>query len=58
VLSQPDLVAASLIDYLRRHPEFAETETTPSRFLTTGSPIQVGRIASRFLGETVDFDAA
>jgi glutamate racemase len=62
VLSQPDLVAASLGEYLKRHPEFrpdvSEMDRVPRcRFLTTGDPQHVSRIASRFLGHKVTFAA-
>lgn len=62
VLSQPELAAASLADYLRRRPEFAGRGRSPSqppcRFLTTGDPATVGRIAGRFLGRPIAFEAA
>jgi glutamate racemase len=57
LLSQPELVAASLKDYLRRHPEFAGSGVGSVRFLTTGAPEQVSRIASRFLGQAVRFES-
>jgi len=62
VLSQPDLVAASLHEYLRRHPEFRISGADPNirrqcRFLTTGDPVYVTGIAGRFLGRGVIFTA-
>lgn len=57
ILHQPDLVAASLEDYLVRHTEFkAEREDAGRlRFLTSGDPGAVSRIASRFYGANVRF---
>jgi glutamate racemase len=56
VLSQPDLVARSLVAYLARHPEFDHREAAPStHFLTTGQPDPVSRLASAFFGRPVDF---
>ncbi len=57
VYSQPNLVAASLDDYLRRRPEMlgAGTET---RFLTTGDPVNVSRKATQFLRRQVPFEPA
>jgi glutamate racemase len=54
LLSQPDLAAASLEDYLRRHPEFA-VPSGESRYVTSGDPVKVSAIASRFLGEQIRF---
>ncbi|PZX17755.1 glutamate racemase [Palleronia aestuarii] len=56
LFSQADLVAASLADYLERHPGIAGGGT--SAFLTTGDPIRVGRSATRFLRRQIAFDAA
>ncbi len=60
LLHQPALVADSLADYLARHPEFpaAPRDAGGMRFLTTGAPDHVGRVAARFFGRTVDFEAA
>lgn len=62
MLSQPNLVADSLASYLKRHPEFDTPSHASSpgstRFLTTGDPEVVGRIAQRFLGHPVVFRAA
>lgn len=57
ILSQPALVAASLEDYLRRHPEFdpraqAAVETA---CYTTGDPAKATARAARFFGETIPF---
>jgi glutamate racemase len=57
VLSQPDLVAASLADYLRRHPDRASTGGG-RRFLTSGDPARVSDRAALFLGRPVRFEAA
>jgi len=57
VYSQADLVAASLQDYLARHPDMLGTGTE-SAFLTTGDPAKVSRQATQFLRRKVDFVAA
>ena len=56
VYSQPDLVAASLADYLARHPGIAGEGA--SGFLTTGDPRRVSDRATRFLRRPVAFEAA
>lgn len=57
VFSQPELVAASLADYLERRPEMLGTgrETV---LLTTGDPAAVSRHATRFLRREIAFRAA
>ncbi len=54
VYSQPNLVAASLADYLKRHPEMAG-EAGESLFLTTGDPLKVSNQATRFLRRKIGF---
>ncbi|TNE62458.1 MAG: glutamate racemase [Alphaproteobacteria bacterium] len=39
--SQPEIVAASLADYLARHPEYIRSGTGTVRLLTTGRPADV-----------------
>lgn len=63
VMSQPELVAESTRLYLLRRPEYAAGGRRPvgepqCRFLTTGDPEQVSRIARRFLGRGIAFEAA
>jgi glutamate racemase len=57
VYSQPSIVAASLADYLERHPGMlgAGDETL---FLTTGNPRKVSDQATRFLRRKIEFRAA
>ncbi len=56
VLSQPEIVADSLADYLTRRPQFAgEGDVT---YLTTGDPVETGRRAELFLGRQLPFRAA
>jgi glutamate racemase len=55
--SQPALIAASLGDYLRRHPEFAGGSGAAS-WLTTGDPAAVGARAAVFTGQPLPFVAA
>lgn len=56
ILSQPDLVAASLERYLVRRPEFTEWAATATPvFATTGNPERVSPLASRFIGRPTVF---
>lgn len=57
LVSQPQLVADSLAEYLARHPRF-RGGSGQVRFLTTGSPEQVGAGAARFLGAPAAFEPA
>jgi glutamate racemase len=54
MVSQPDIVAQSLFDYLRRHPRFAGGEGKVA-CLTSGDPEAVGRRAEIFIGAPVTF---
>jgi len=56
VFSQADLVAASLADYLQRHPDKAGKGT--AGFLTTGDPKRVSDRATQFLRRPITFTAA
>jgi glutamate racemase len=60
LLSQGELVARSLADYLNRHAEIASqcTQTGNRRFLTTDSPADFSRQASVFWGERVEAEQA
>lgn len=55
IVSQPDVVAASLRDYLLRHPEFASKGRGTTRYLTTGDAVHVTKISRAFCGEKVTF---
>ncbi|MEQ3626603.1 MAG: aspartate/glutamate racemase family protein [Celeribacter sp.] len=57
VYSQPDLVAASLADYLARRPEMRGSGEERI-FLTTGDPRKVSNKATQFLRRRIDFTAA
>ncbi len=57
VFSQPALVADSLADYLKRHPEMRGAGEAPM-FLTTGDPRRVTDQATRFLRRKAEFHAA
>lgn len=57
VFSQPDLVAASLSDYLKRHPDKLG-KGKEAMFLTTGDPARVSDQATRFLRRKMDFVSA
>ena len=55
VFSQAALVAASLMDYLDRHPDMKGNGTV-SKFLTTGDPRNVSDRATQFLKRKIDFE--
>lgn len=57
LLSQPEVVADSLEDYLVRHPYYAELDGSAEhvRFLTTGDPRAVSRVAQIFWPEAPVF---
>ena len=57
VYSQPELVAASLEDYLNRHPGILGA-ASESLFLTTGDPVEVSHRATQFLRRKITFRAA
>lgn len=57
VFSQPEIVAASLDDYLRRHPEMLGPGTR-HRYLTTGDPVAVGQRATTFMRRAIAFEPA
>ncbi len=57
VYSQPLLVAESLDDYLKRHPEMLGTGSG-TRFLTTGDPARVSGKATQFLRQPIRFESA
>ncbi len=57
VLSQAKLVAASLADYLERHPDMGGADV-PGCCLTTGDPGRVSDRATQFLRRQIIFDAA
>ena len=56
VLSQANLVAESLADYLIRHPD--KSGSGEAAFLTTGDPKQVSSRATQFLRREMTFTAA
>jgi glutamate racemase len=57
LVAQPQLIAASLADYLRRHPRFRGGSGAVS-YLTSGAPAAVGARAAVFTGEPLPFRAA
>lgn len=57
VFSQANLVAASLRDYLERHPDL-HGEVHQSAFLTTGDPARVSNKATQFLRRKIAFRQA
>ena len=56
ILSQPDIVSDSLVDYLERHPRFKEKGGVT--YLTSGDPVETGRSAEMFLGKSLPFVSA
>ncbi len=54
LVSQPDLIATSLSDYLARHPGFRGGRGEV-RYLTSGDPADVGARATVFTGEPLPF---
>lgn len=57
ILSQPEIVAESLADYLQRHPRFSGG-SGQLRLLTSGEPGRIEAAASRVLGQPAHFAAA
>lgn len=60
IVTQGPIVADKLVDYLARHPEMNERlpHTGSRRFLTTGEPGPVSRIASALLRRPTVFERA
>ena len=58
ILSQPARVAAALVAYLFRHPEMKNVAlaAVEPRCLTTGDPVAVSALASRFYGRHLRFE--
>ena len=59
ILSQPRRVAESLTAYLWRHPDYRQFDLEPPVPLcfTTGDPIRVSMLASRFFGGHLQFQS-
>jgi len=55
VVSQPEIVARSLADYLRRHPALDASSSGRVAFLTSGDPQAVSLLGSTFYGDAVTF---
>lgn len=55
ILSQPDIVASSLTDYLQRHTHFVSPGTGAITLLTSGDPEMVNQVSSQFLGQNLRF---
>ncbi|MCH9764681.1 MAG: aspartate/glutamate racemase family protein [Alphaproteobacteria bacterium] len=59
ILSQPELVAESLADYLARHPNYAcQRQTMGLHMLTTGDPVLINRRSRVFWSDVPPFDSA
>jgi glutamate racemase len=58
LLSQPDVVADSLEDYLTRHPSYRGNSIAPRlRLVTSGDPYMVSRLARVFWEDVPAFEA-
>jgi glutamate racemase len=57
VLSQPQIVARSLSDYLQRHAALYAPSGAAPQFLTTGNPATASAFATTFFGKTVAFES-
>lgn len=58
IVSQPNIVAASLEDYLRRHPELCKLGTGETRLLTTGDPDHTSDVSQQFFDGHLPFESA
>jgi glutamate racemase len=57
ILSQPQLVARSMADYLGRHPEIDTPDPVPQlQFLTTGDTVRASNFATTFFGRPAQFE--
>lgn len=57
ILSQPQLVARSMGDYLGRHPEIDTLDPAPQlQFLTTGDTASASNFATTFFGKPATFE--
>ena len=56
IVSQGDIVARSLVDYLRRHPEMERrlTRSGHTQYLTTENPDKFSSLATLFLGHAIE----
>ncbi len=57
LIRQPDIVAKSIQDYLRRHPEIdSHIDKTGKRtYLTTGDPVEISAKSTQLMNETIEF---
>jgi glutamate racemase len=56
ILSQPEIVADSLDDYLARHPRYRGRAAPGVRLLTTGDPDRVSRVSQIFWPDAPAFE--
>ncbi len=57
ILSQPEIVAGSLIAYLEKHPEFKGNGEQTLEFFTTGDPDNLGHLEKFLPGKKIRFQA-
>ena len=55
IVSQPDIVARSLAEYLARHPQIDTPGRGDVQFLTSGDPASAGHFATTFFGRAATF---
>lgn len=58
IVSQPEIVAESLKDYLTRHPEFSLRSKGQTTLFTTGDPAHATQVSKQFFGTNLPFQAA
>lgn len=58
ILSQPEIVAAALADYLARHKGFKKAGVGRVSLLTTGDPATVNAVSDRFMDDKLEFAPA
>ncbi len=56
IFSQPDVVARSLSDYLKRHPAFGAPGSGTLHLLTSGDPEAVNMVSRSFLDDRLNFE--
>ncbi|MFA8324729.1 glutamate racemase [Burkholderia ubonensis] len=55
IISQPNASARSLVEFLKRNPQFSDTSAGNNRFFTTGDIKEVSERASLFYSTRADF---
>lgn len=58
IVSQPEIVADALANYLERHPRFQSIGQGHVTLLTTGNPTSVNKVSSKFIAKGQSFISA